>query len=148
MVRDDTDALRDWVDRALVGYPDPLVPLTPDARVDIRPVGPTEIQLLTVNGIRTGAETHASYFELGLTFREREKTETIRGVAWHLRRIAQADPTLGGRVEDGCVLLDETDPEDHACVEPRLTADGWLVRIPVMLKKTSTRPKTAGVLTA
>jgi hypothetical protein len=135
MVDADLKAVRDWLDLALVGYPDPLVPLPPIAKVDIHAVGPTEIQPVTEDGVWTGAQTQYRYFEVTLTFGQHEKTETVRGAAWHLRLAARADPTFGGRVQDGYIPLDETDPEDLARVEPRLGEDGWVVQIPVSLQE-------------
>ncbi len=128
------DALRAWCDDVLTGYPDGLVPLAPDARIEIALIGPIEVLTHTINDLRAPDYIELQRCELRFKFRPDESNETMSGLPWYLREAAKRDQTLGGRVERAYVDLNQADPEDQQRVSPQVTVDGHELCVPVTIE--------------
>ena len=127
------DAIKDWSGEALTGLADPLVPLPPDGKVNVRPIRPRQWYPETVNGQPARERVEMQHFEMVFTIRPDERPETIRRLPWRLRDAANDDHTLGGRVRDAFIPLNQAEPEDHERVLPQLANNGWVIRVPLVL---------------
>jgi hypothetical protein len=126
--------LRPWCDDVLTGYPDRLVPLPPDARIEIVLIGPIEILTQTINDVQAPDFIELQRCELRFKFRRDESEGTMNGLPWYLREAVKRDQTLGGRVDRAYVDLDEADPEDQQRISPQVTADGYELCVPITIE--------------
>jgi len=125
--------LQDWCSEVLTGFADPLVPLPPDAKVEVRLVEPVVVGPHEINdvGVTEWEETYA--FELRLTMREQEPRDFLLAIPWALRDAAKRDGTLHGRFDHASVPVDDADTLDHDRVRPSRTPDGWVIGVPVFV---------------
>jgi hypothetical protein len=73
------------------------------------------------------------HYEMVFKLRTHERLDTLREFPWRLQKAARSDCTLGGRVADAWILLDQNDPEDHDRVEPDQVDDRLVISVPLTL---------------